>query len=688
MIDTPGSAGDRSRGQGWYFAVACLLCAGLLFLSYSDYFHNSFHFDDSHVVEENLHIRSLDNLSRFFTSASTGTSLPINAVYRPLVPVTLAMDYRLGGGLDPWQFHVTQFALLAILGALLVPFYLHLIGNPARRWWYRYLALFMATLFCLHTTNTETLNIISHRSELLSAIGVISAFLLFFSASRGLSSYSCLIPMGIGALAKLPALIFAPISLVYALFYENQLSLREIGRPCNWPQVGRSLLRTAPIFLVALGLFLFIRAMRHPEVELATTGRLEYLITQPFVWLHYVRLYFVPVGLTADTDWRVLEHWYDTRFFAGLLLVALLVGLTWLSSRSERGRPIAFGLSWFMLALLPSSSVIPLAEVSNEHRIFLPYIGLTLATCWAGVLLLQSLMNRRLLGSRGIAVLACVVSVCLLAGHTLGTHQRNKTWRTEETLWLDVTRKSPSNGRALMNYGLTQMSQGKYERALEYFERATLHNPNYSTLEINLGIVRGELGDVERAEAHFFRALELAPRYHLAFYYYARWLIDQKRGPEARAHLERAVKLSPGNPISSHLLMDVYAAAGQTEELRSLVDRVLMINPGDAAARSYREGSSDRGDDSTFEDDYNLGLQRLRNESYLEAALATRQALRARPGSAEALNNLGWALAHLGFYPEASTSFGEALRIRPDFDLAQNNLRWVREQAASREPPR
>ncbi len=103
------------RGERRYFVLVALLLLLLLVTAYSNFFDNSFHFDDSHVIENNLYIRSLGNIPRFFTDAGTGTNLPTNAVYRPLVPLTLAIDYQLGGGLQPRQFRLTQLLLLVIL---------------------------------------------------------------------------------------------------------------------------------------------------------------------------------------------------------------------------------------------------------------------------------------------------------------------------------------------------------------------------------------------------------------------------------------------------------------------------------------------------------------------------------------------------------------------------------------------
>ena len=67
------------RRHSWVFAGACVLAvATIVVAAYSNSFENAFHFDDSHVVEENLYIRSL-NVPLFFRDAATFSSLPANA---------------------------------------------------------------------------------------------------------------------------------------------------------------------------------------------------------------------------------------------------------------------------------------------------------------------------------------------------------------------------------------------------------------------------------------------------------------------------------------------------------------------------------------------------------------------------------------------------------------------------------
>lgn len=663
------------------FIVACLLAFGLLLAAYANHFHNAFHFDDSHVIEQNLYIRSLRNLPRFFTDAHTFSSLPANAVYRPLLSATFAFDYWRGGDLDPWQFHVTQFALLVLLGAGLVVLYLSIMDHAAAYWWNRYAALFAALWFCIHTANTETVNYLSSRSDLLSTLGVIGAFLTYLFLPRWRRFHLYLIPMILGALAKPPAVLFAPLFFAFIVLCENPASQTMrgsgIGWSCVWP-VARTVL---PACGAGLLLFWFVNAMNAPTLSYGGGPRWPYLLTQAFVWMHYVRLFFLPLGLTADTDWSLITQWYDTRVVAGLSGIGCLAYLAWRYAQTQIGRPVTYGIVWFALALLPASSVIPLAEVMNEHRIFFPYIGLSLAVVWGAALHTQHWLATHP-GLRPVVLpVMGFTALLILGGHAVGTYQRNTVWRSAETLWRDVVEKSPANGRAWMNYGLTQMAQGRYTEAKQLFEHAQRYTPHYAHLEINLGIVTDKLGEQDAAEQHFQRALLLQPEFAEGHYYYAQWLVQTARANEALPHLQRALALSPGLPYARALLMDLYAAQGAETALHTLVQETLAMAPTDPVALAYaKERAPIEANLQSAQRHYNQGVAFTNRESHLNAALAYRQALRLDPTSADAANNLGWSLAKLGFYNEAMLAFEQAVRLRPGFTLAENNLRWVQTQ--------
>jgi len=91
-------------------------------------------------------------------------------------------------------------------------------------------------------------------------------------------------------------------------------------------------------------------------------------------------------ALTVSSDLHVSSSVADPEVLVGFLFLALLLFAIYWTARRPVARPISFGLSWFVLALAPTS-LYPLSELENDHRMFFPFVGLVLAVVWAGSLL-------------------------------------------------------------------------------------------------------------------------------------------------------------------------------------------------------------------------------------------------------------------------------------------------------------
>jgi protein O-mannosyl-transferase len=321
--------------------------------------------------------------------------------------------------------------------------------------------------------------------------------------------------------------------------------------------------------------------------------------------------------------------------------------------------------------------------VTNDHRVFFPFMGLNLAAVWTVWVLAGRLAERStVMSPRRVAVVGAVLASLLLAGHAAATSARNRVWLNDETLWADVAAKSPRNGRGLMNYGLTHMRRGRLEEARDLFLRAEVLTPNYSFLAINLGVVNDALGDHAAAERYFTRALALDPSQPVAHYYYARWLAARGRGPEAAVHLERSIALSPGEMGSRHLLMGLLAARGAESDLRAAAEAALRVARTDAVAQAYAAGGTPLVPATNdYAGWFALGWSHTQAERHVEAAQAYWQAVAADASSADSWSNLGWTLGKLGFFDAAIAPLERAVALRPGWDLARNNLAWVRREA-------
>ncbi len=637
--------------------ILFLCLAAFVTLVYSNHFENEFHFDDFHTIVQNPYIRDIHNLPRFFVDEQTSSVLPANRVWRPLVFASLAIDYWLGNAVKPFYFHLSTFLWFLVQLALMFALFRKIFDQARpQRSGNLWAALFATALFAVHPAVAETVNYIIQRSDIYSTLGVIASLVIwiYLPGTRKYGLY--LLPLSAAVLSKPPAMVFPAILFFYIWLVDGEKPKTAL-RDC------------VPSFLTVGALAWLTSAMTPATFTPGTFSACGYRITQPSVIFRYFRTFFIPTGLSADTDRVPFARIFDGDALFGFVFLIGLIGIAIRATRRRETRPVAFGLFWFLLAVLPTS-IFPLAEVENDHRMFFPFVGLALSASWAAALWIDSRQVRR-----EMVVAAAALVLLVFAA---GTWQRNKVWRTEESLWYDVTLKSPHNGRGLMNYGLTQMSKGETARALDYLQRALVYNPNYYILEVNLGVAYGAALNNAEAERHFIRAIQLAPTEAVPPYYYAVWLRGKGRLSEAVQQLNAAIANNPTYIDAPHLLMDIYAQELDATALRRTATQTLARFPSDAAALSWLTRADSLR--PTAESYLNESLVLYRQGKFEESIQAAREALRLRPGYSDAWNNIAAAYNSQSKWDEGIQAAAEAVRLRPDNQLAKNNLAWAIEQ--------
>ena len=594
------------RGAQWLALV-------LLLAAYANSFNNAFHFDDFHTVTDNASIRSLANVPRFFTDATTFSVLPANRTYRPIVSTSLALDYALGRGYVPFWFHFATFCWFLLLLWLLFRLYTLMMermgAGDAAVW----LGLLGAAWFGLHPAMAETVNYVIQRGDLYCTLGCVAALFLYvcYPERRRLGLY--LLPLVLALLSKPPAAVFPVLLFLWVFFFESE---------------GTNRLRKAALAilpsLAVVALLLILQSVMTPKSFAPTIlSASAYRLTQPYVWLRYCAELFLPLHLNVDTDLSPFAP-LNGKALLGLVFLAAMLWAIWKSARNRRLYPIAFALLWFVVTQLPTS-LYPLSEVENDHRMFFSFAGLIPGVVWAGWLLLQRLTSPES-RKRMTPVLAGVALLALL-GYAYGTHVRNAVWHDEESLWHDDAEKSPENGRGLMIYGLTLMNRADYPGALDLFNRALRYTPNYATLEINLGVVNGLLGNQAEAERHFQRAITLQPNDDTTHAYYGRWLIGQARSLEAVNQLRTAVAENPSRALQWELLIQAQRDSGDVEGARRTAAQLAAAIPTETATAAALQTPVKQ--DAAYWINRSLAQYRARNVWGLHPLRA--QGSRARP---------------------------------------------------------
>jgi len=610
------------------FAVAT---AALLLWSYSNHFQNGFHFDDSHAIVDNVSVRDLSSIPRYFSDATTFSVLPLNQSYRPILQTTLAIDYWIGGGYRPLVFHIDTFLWFVLLIVAMAALFRALTGNA-------WIAAIAVALYAVHPVCAETINYVIQRGDLLSTLGVVLALLIYVRRPSWRSRGVYLVPFVLGALAKPPALVFPVLLAAYVAIFERRSRLPRHSGGRATTGVLRAI---APSLVVAAAMGWWLAHKTPPTAVTGAADPARYLLTQPFVATRYLASFFAPIDLSADNDWPLVNGAADPRTIAGFVFIAAIAWTAWRIRGHAALKPAAFGLTWFIVALLPTS-MTPLAEVANDHRMFFPFVGLTLAvTAGAGWAL-----SRVLAPDRRPIIAALLVGVALIAGAE-GVRARNEVWQTEQTLWRDVTEKSPDNGRGWMNYGVAQMARGDVAGAIASFQAALPLTPNYHLLHVNLGVAYGSAGRATEAEQRFLKAIEIEPNDWRSHLYFARWLAGVGRGAEALAHAELSRELNPADP----------QAAATAAPLAP-----LATTPEFFLARSLAE--------------YQMGR-------YRDSIASAQRAVALRSGYAEAFNNIAAGHIALGEWDAGIAAAEEALRLNPTLAIARNNLAYARAQKAA-----
>lgn len=660
----------------------------VLIAAYANHFENEFHFDDFHTIVNNPHIRSLKNIPQFFTDPMMFSVSQNHYGLRPLVTTSVAIDYWLGGGqMLLFFFHLSTFLWFLALGLIMYFVYKKLLGHSFKATYIPYVALFATAWFMLHTANAETINYIISRSDVLSTFFITASFAIYILFPEKRKYYLYVIPAVLGVFTKETVLVLIILLFFYILLFERNLSVADIFKGKNFKVVLNTIWVLLPAFLaVAAVQFYTLSAIKSIPGISNPAG--YYWLTQTYVWLYYFGSFFLPVHLSADTDWTVITTIADKRILIGLLFFISLLITIFRTSRKAETRPIAFGLIWFAASLLPTS-LAPFAEVMNDHRMFFAFVGLSLSVVtWLGLLLAKK--EKKIEVSKPWQYGILTAGFLILGLNAFGVYQRNKVWATEESLWYDVTIKSPNNGRGLMNYGLSQMAKGNYVIAEDYFKQALVLLPTYNHLYTNLGIVNGAQNKIQEAEQYFNMAINLTPNDFSPYAYYARFLNEKGKHQEAASMAEKALSLNKYSTMTLSILMSAYEKLQDWAKLQQTAQMTLAIVPNDAEALQYLKAgqqkkplasaadvASGQLTGQSPEDLLNLSLTMYNMGEYEKCIEFAQAAIRLKPDYADAYSNISASYNQLKQWDKGAEAARKALAIDPNHKYAKGNLNWA-----------
>jgi Flp pilus assembly protein TadD len=232
---------------------------------------------------------------------------------------------------------------------------------------------------------------------------------------------------------------------------------------------------------------------------------------------------------------------------------------------------VTTGVLWFLLVLVPSSSVVALREGMAEHRAYLASCGVFLA---AAAVLESAVMGA---GRRSRVWLRwpAVAVLFVLAALTV---DRTRVWADPVRLWSEAAARAPRLWEPHYLLADALRERRRCRDAIPEYEAVLRIQPAHRDAYNNLGICLGELRHLDAAHEAFRRALEIDPGFARARVNLGMIAMLQGDDLEARRQFEQAAAEDPRNVLARLQLArlfetsfpDPVAAARLCREVQSL----------------------------------------------------------------------------------------------------------------------
>lgn len=547
-------------------------------IAYSNSFYNSFHFDDRYVILEDSGIKHIDNLPLILSDVFN----------RPILRATFAISYYFSG-LNVPGYHILNLALHIIV-SILVYFLAACIskGFLKQENNLNLFPLFSALVFALHPLHTGSVTYIASRSAVLAALFYLASLVLFLKAlsADGRKKYLfhssawLLFILSFGVketVASLPFVIAVYIFIVHPHTKIFGVGVNTNGLLSYIKKYGI----IVSVWFFILGIYILARYLMFTEIvptdtriEEGILPRYQYFLTElNVIVFYYMRWLIFPFeGPHADPDIPPETTIFDGSTILAVLIIASLIAAS-LWGR-KRWPVVSFGILWYFIVLLPTSSIFPIGDVAVERHVYIPAIGFSLA---AGYLLAKA---KDKISFKALLPVYAALFITLI----YFTIASNFIWKNELTLWQDAARKAPNKVRVLNNRAYGYYTAGDLNNAEYYYKELLKLHPEYPFGHNNLGLIYQRKGDIANAISEYEKAVAIRPgnqvfRMNLGIAYDTAGFLDK-----AIAELEAAVKLNPMNPQALVTLASTLAKIGEFSNAIQIINKAIEIEPENSMA--------------------------------------------------------------------------------------------------------
>ena len=402
--------------------------------------------------------------------------------YRPVCTLTYQID-RFLWLLEESFYHLENILIHTINAVLVFLIALKLFGER-----YKYVPFYAALLFGVHPINTEAVNWISSRCDLLATMFSLSGFLIFLKFKESkywlIGVFVASFVAFFGALSKEVGVAFYPAIAMWVLFFEkDNFKNRTIQA----------------LIFIAFGLFYFYFrhiALIHSDESVHRVAKAvvhhDYLkdiliIIQAFGF--YVKKLFIPLPLNFG-----IIHISKIYLYVGFL-VAFVSGLFLVLRKKSLG--LFLVALWF---------VAPGTLVALGHVAWTPYAERYVYTAsaffsmffvfWLFELVYVKVENGKLF----YVALSLLIGLCFAL-----SFQRNLVWSSNLSLYKDTVEKSPDFVAGRNQYAIALAKAGRNKKAIEEFKIAAYDNRSKQSILPLLNLIKFSDKSLEEKKRELYK---------------------------------------------------------------------------------------------------------------------------------------------------------------------------------------
>jgi Flp pilus assembly protein TadD len=553
-------AAPRPRG----LAVALALVIATLLL-YSPVVRFDFiGYDDPSYVVQNPRVSqglTWDNIRWTLTANEVGN-------WHPLTLLSHMTDVSLFGR-NSGAHHAVNAWLHALNTALLF-----LLFDAATR--RRAPSFVVAALFAVHPLNVESVAWISQRKSVLCMLFLLLTLIAYVAWARrgGRVRYGMALAACAAALAAKPMAVVLPGLLLLLDYWP--LGRMPVAAGAQVRGIARLLLEKAPFAALAAAAAVatwaaqkaggaLVPSLGFPAAERAAHASFAfawYLVRM--VWPIDLSLFY-PTALGSGAAFEVAGS-------ATLLAVVTAAVVPFVRTR----RYLAFGWTWYVVALLPVVGIVRFGtQIVADRYAYLALIGpfAALAFLAADLVAARSARTRHAVAAgAGVAILA----LAFATGHALSP------WRDSISILRRGYERAPDNVHALTNLGLELVERRQFDEGIALLTRAAQAVPLYSTVHVDLGYAYAKAGRLAEARAAYETALPLRPDDAKLAMELGRVLAQLGLNDDAETSLREAVRRDPELANAWLFLGTLLHAEGRFADAEPSLERAATLLPEDA----------------------------------------------------------------------------------------------------------